>query len=183
MIQIALTTNATEIVRRLKVMPERMLAALKSAADDRNLATVGYIQGSLLTGQVLRVRTNRLRSSIRTVQAYISGNAVMSGIGTNVVYAGIHEFGGTIRRTTKPGAVRLRTDAGGQLLRGTTGGAIFAKASHKRARSVSYSGGHDYTITMPERSYIRRGIRENAEKYTRAFSNAIVRTWNGGTAA
>lgn len=79
-------------------------------------------------------------------------------IGTNKVYAAIHQFGGKIERGAAGGTVRLRTDAKGQLLRQGDKGraanlAVFAGAHHKRAVERSYS--HEgYDIDMPARPYL-----------------------------
>ncbi len=67
-------------------------------------------------------------------------------VGTNLIYAPIHQFGGEIKRT---GTVHLRTRRNGQLYkRGNL--ATFARKSHKLAveRPVSY------TIHIPARPYL-----------------------------
>ena len=62
----------------------------------------------------------------------------------------IHEFGATIHRVVKPGAVKLRTNARGELeRRGNL--AIFAGPLHKRFRTVAYEGGNEYEIRIPRR--------------------------------
>ena len=77
-------------------------------------------------------------------------------VGTNKVYAAIHQFGGEIDRAGRSGSLRLRTGAKGQLLRGKTGGAIFARASHKRGVERSFSiGGHK--IRIPPRPFLKLG--------------------------
>jgi phage gpG-like protein len=186
MISITINSNAQEILGRVKSLRERNIGvAIKTALDATNEETVGYIQERYMTGprpEKLGVITNRLRRSVRRSAAQIVGESVLSSIGSNVEYAAIHEFGGTIRRVTKPGKVRLRTDAGGNLQRNYRGGAIFATAKHKRAREVSYSGGKSYEIVMPERSFIRRGIEDRAPVYTQRISSAIQLAWNGGAA-
>ena len=78
------------------------------------------------------------------------GSALTVGSGWNLL--GIHEFGAMIHRTVKPGAVKLRTDARGELLhREGTNLAIFASPLHKRYRSVAFEGGKEYTIRIPRR--------------------------------
>lgn len=55
----------------------------------------GYIKKNKLSGQVLKVRSGRLRSSI-TNRVFLSGKDLAGQVGTNVVYAKIHEIGGTL---------------------------------------------------------------------------------------
>jgi phage gpG-like protein len=182
MISITVNSNAQAILGRVKSLRERGLGiAIKTALDATNEETVGVIQEQYLTGprpEKLGVITNRLRRSIRRSAAQIVGESVLSSIGTNVEYAAIHEFGGTIRRVTKPGTVRLRTDARGELQRNSRGGAIFASRKLKRARTVAYQGGQSYQIEIPERSFIRRGLEDQAPAYTARLSAAIVQAWN-----
>lgn len=80
-------------------------------------------------------------------------------VGTNVRYAAIHQFGGTIERPAYSKQVRHRTDAKGNLLR--TGmfkgkGLVFAKNSHKRAVTRWFEVGA-HSITIPARPYLPFG--------------------------
>lgn len=79
-------------------------------------------------------------------------------VGTNAPYGARHQFGGTFKQSLKPGKVRLRTDARGNLLRqGEEGNAarlaVFAKRKHKRAVERSYAG-RDYNVTTPARPWL-----------------------------
>ncbi len=81
-----------------------------------------------------------------------------AAVGTNVRYAAIHQFGGEITRAAHSGWVRLRTDARGNLIRQGTEGraarlAVFAKDSHKRARTVRYTSGEGKT-KIPARPFL-----------------------------
>nr|WP_306441232.1 phage virion morphogenesis protein [Methyloversatilis sp. XJ19-13] len=78
-----------------------------------------------------------------------------ASIGSNVAYAAIHQFGGTINRAPYSSSVRLRTDAKGKLLRQSTNSklAVFAKDSHRRAVSRRYTVGA-YGITIPARPFL-----------------------------
>jgi len=59
----------------------------------------GYIVKKKLSGQVLKVRTNRLRSSIQT-EVTQQKDITIGKVGTNVKYGRIHELGGTIKAHT-----------------------------------------------------------------------------------
>lgn len=91
--------------------------------------------------------TGRLANSI--TPAFSADSAQ---IGTNVIYAAIHQFGGDIRRDPFAGSVRLRTDRKGNLLkRGNL--ATFAKKDHKQAVTRTFNSA-GFTIAMPARPYL-----------------------------
>lgn len=94
-------------------------------------------QHLFLTGQALKVRTGRLRSSIMTRKV----TDFDYGIGTNVKYARIHEFGGTIQipeiRPVNKKALRWI---------GPSGRVMFAR----RTRA--------HPVVMPRRSFIGAAI-------------------------
>lgn len=78
-----------------------------------------------------------------------------AAIGTNVVYAAIHQLGGDISRAPFSSWVRLREEKKGQLKRqaGYQNLAVFAKDSHKRARTVRYTS-DGFNIHIPARPYL-----------------------------
>lgn len=76
-------------------------------------------------------------------------------IGSNAVYAAIHQFGGTIDKAAFSSWGALRTDRHGQLLRqkGHKNLAVFAKAGHKRVKSIRYTVSA-HQIRIPARPYL-----------------------------
>ncbi len=71
-------------------------------------------------------------------------------VGTNVPYAAIHQFGGTVQHAARSLRVRLRT------VKGRT---RFAKDSHKRARTV-WGTANAWSVTIPPRPMLPiRGAR------------------------
>ena len=56
----------------------------------------GYIVSKKLSGQLLKVRTNRLRGGI-VKEVEQRGNITIGKVGSNVKYARIHELGGVIK--------------------------------------------------------------------------------------
>lgn len=185
-IYVQLTPEAEALVRSLPSLPQRTLDALGRAMDKENQLTVAHIQRDYLSFPKsqkpvplgLRVQSNRLRASVRASKAVAVGQEITSGIGSNVGYAALHEFGATFTRTSKPGKVRLRTDRKGNLLRNARNGAVFAQRLHTRAREVSYAGGRTYSVTVPERAPVRRGIADRLADYSASLSIAIEQTLN-----
>lgn len=100
-------------------------------------------------GETLRLKGHLLGS--------ISHKADNSGAewGTNRVYGAIHQFGGKIDKRAFSWTLRLRTGAGGALLRQKDHAhlAVFAKATHKRVTERRYTVGA-HSINMPARPYL-----------------------------
>jgi len=106
-----------------------------------------------LSGEVLKVRTGRLRSSI-THEVRDVGGAVELVVGTNVVYARIHEFGGVIL----PKRARfLVFEVGGKK--------VFARK-----------------VTIPRRPYFEPALDESAPKMAKTFGEELERRLAGGAA-
>jgi phage gpG-like protein len=86
-------------------------AATKDSLISSSLTTgaillSGWVKRNRLTGprpNYLGVNTGRLRASITFSKAQRSGNVYSARIGTNVVYAPIHEFGLTVNKISKRG--------------------------------------------------------------------------------
>ncbi|MBU9377375.1 phage virion morphogenesis protein [Burkholderia multivorans] len=101
------------------------------------------------TGKILQ-RSGRLASSITPAH-----DAKTARVGTNVVYAAIHQFGGTIQRHPMSGYVRLRKDRNGMIMRQADHPhlAVFAKNSHKRVKIVKWTRSQGWTIKIPARPF------------------------------
>lgn len=189
-VTITFSPQAEKTLADVKAFPQAVVRAVIAALNDENGRTVAHVQRAYMsfpkheptTLEGLRAVSNRLRNSVSASKAQQSGsNTITSSIGSNVKYAAIHEFGGVIQRTVKPGSVRLRTTAAGELMRQSSGRlAVFAKKSHKRVEVVSFPGGKSYSITMPARAPIQRGIADRVEDYRSALSAAVLAAWTGG---
>lgn len=114
----------------------------------------------------LGVRTARLWQSVWQAPAKISGNTITASIGTNVKYAGAHEYGftGVVQvkahkrriiahdRYEKRGRGWTKTQSG---IRGTV-----------RA--------HSMRMHIPARAPFRRGIEDRIPNLQRALSGAVI---------
>ena len=188
-ISIPITDSARRALNGLD--PQHIRTSVARAMDAENQLTIAHISEARLSGKGpfpveehrLGVRSRTLVRSLRASKAVVSADQITSAIGTNVVYAGIHEFGGVISHAARAGRVRLRTDASGNLLRRGANGrlATFAKSSHKRAVERTFTtSGHD--VTMPARAPIFHGIQDRRENYGAAISGGITSALNGGAA-
>lgn len=163
-----LRARATNLRPAMVAIAEDMKAASDRAfATNSNPATGAHwadYRPSTLRARAKRGRSpnNMLRlsgwlaSSIHTVAG--DDYAV---VGTNVRYAAIHQFGGSIERAPWGGTVRLRTDRDGNLLRQGKGGrlAVFAKDSHKRAVVRRFETG-PYSVRIPARPFLGLGAHD-----------------------
>lgn len=130
-----------------------------------------YIQANKLSGQVLNVKTGALRAHIFTKVEENSG--VTTGTvfisPSQVPYAGVHEFGGTIKHP------------GGTAYSISSAGSRFIPNSDDRVgilRTLGYvTKAHD--IPMPERSYMRSGLKDFRDRILEALRAAVKRGVTG----
>lgn len=158
-VRIEISENAKEIVSGLKEFPRTMADAVAQAMNDQNDLTIGYISENKLRQRgptTLGVGSGRLRDSLRATRAAAGTTGVESSIGTNVKYAGAHEYG------TKPYTIRPRN---GRVLR------FLGRNGPVFARFVNHPG-------LPARRPIGSGIEERAQNYSEAISQAIEEAWS-----
>jgi phage gpG-like protein len=131
-----------QLIARLRVMPDGVRNGLARAVT--KLALEGErLSKQKTSGEVLKVRTGVLRSSINIGNTpYVTATGVMGQWGTNVRYAGVHEFG--FRGTVSVRAhLRQVTQVFGRPISAT---------QHVRA--------HSRRMNLPERSFLRSALKE-----------------------
>lgn len=134
--------EGAEAVRaRLLLAPNNVREAVRRAVE-QSAAAVTAGAKSKVSDDVLRVRTGKLRRSLH----YVMGGGIdtpSAVIGTNVEYAGIHEFGGK----TKAHVIEA-VNAKVLAFKTASGATAFAtRVQHPGSR-------------MPERSYLRSTLGE-----------------------
>lgn len=100
-IQFTIPREATELIARCRDR-SGLARALREEMNLQNQLVIGDTTKNRFTGKGpfpvaqhrLGVKTNRLRSSLRATKAVGAAENISSSIGTNVKYAGYHEFGG-----------------------------------------------------------------------------------------
>jgi phage gpG-like protein len=167
-----------QAVARFTSMPEKLRVELRIAVQRAAFLVQRHSKADKLSGQVLHVRTGRLRRSIhyRITEAV---ERVTGIVGTNVSYAKPHEYGFTgtvgvrehLRRSTVYAKVR-----GSALFDPQTG-----KMHLGRARIVELLGAehtvraHMRHMHMPERSFLRSALADEREAIKLEFQNAARR--------
>lgn len=115
------------------------------------------------------IRTGKLRNSIT-----LRYTPTTAQVGTNLVYAGIHQFGGKIDKAAQSRQVRHRTDARGNLLRTEMFGGkglVFAKAGHKRVAVRWFEQGA-HSIAISARPFLKL-TPENEQKVIGTVSDYL----------
>lgn len=173
--------NVAENTRRPRDLM-RMIAGTLESETEANFAAQGRPAWLGLSPRTLKKRgagakilqdTGRLAASVASRYG-----KDFASIGSNVAYAAIHQFGGTINRAPYSSSVRLRTDAKGKLLRQPTNSklAVFAKDSHKRALSRRYTVGA-YGITIPARPFLPATALGRLHPRTARAIESDVQAW------
>jgi len=159
-IQVEINGDAQEYLKTVS-NPAKVALALAGTMDRENQFTVGHIQKDYMSlpgdgptaPDGLRVKSNRLRGSLRASKARFGGDGIVSSIGSNVAYAGILEDGGT----TPP-----------HIIEAKNGKALFFNGIFRRR--VKHPGSR-----IEGRHYAENGIRDRLPDYTRAFGQTIAR--------
>ena len=193
MIKIALRADAAAVLEKTRAFPAIMSRVVADAIDRRNQFTVGYIVATKLTAagpKFLNRRTGRLGGSARATKAVIEGGTVTSSIGTNVEYAGLHEYGfkGTVSVAafTRKNPQADKFSRAGVTLTRRQASAFFSKDGRttragvlKISSAVSFVRAHQRKMNFPARAMFQTGIDEQLPLYTADISDAIIAAWEG----
>ena len=140
----------------LEAMPQRLRDALSSKANVLAAELQGRIQQKL-AGDVLNARTGALaRAIVTTIDDSSANVSVTIGASSDIKYAAIHEFGGTIPPH------QIVPDKARALAFAVGGKQAFAARVNLPA------------IAMPERSYLRSSLTEMAGEIRDGLSAAVV---------
>lgn len=140
-------------------MVESALLVLRIAAQGKIVR--GGAKGASPRAGVLTSRTGRLRSSLSLKSGGVDKSRLPRNIsvGSNVKYAGVHEFGGTVRTGASRVRAHTRTNAFGKNV------APFKVPAHSRkAHSKKY----------PKRAYLAPALDQASFK----FPDIFLKHWN-----
>jgi phage gpG-like protein len=159
-----------------------ILDTIRHEMDQQNHATIDHISEQRMRGNdgkpfapelhILGVRSSRLLKSLRASPATMSGARVTSAIGTNVVYAGMHEEGFEGEVTVAPHKRKKFTTqvfSAGYMRLGKR------KTVRRKVRGADISvGSHKRLMKIPARAPITTGIEERLDAIGDAVSDAII---------
>jgi len=142
-------------------------ADLKRTIGRLALELAKHIKRDKLSGQVLNVRTGRLRRSIHTV-VQSDATSIIGKVGTDVVYAAYHEFGFSGTETVRAHLRRAKDQM------------AFSRKMKKSAYISKQEGtinvrSHTRTVNYPERSFLRTALKD-MEPYIKEQIDSGLRT-------
>lgn len=146
--------GGTELVQRIGAFGPKIQGGLEKAIRRLTIELLAQVKAQKLSGQVLNVKTGRLRRSI-TQRIDGAGSASVTGtVGTNVAYGKVHEFGGpqTIRAHQ-----RMMTKAWGKPV--------------KEPRLISVRA---HIAKYPERSFLRSALADLEPKIKATLQGAVT---------
>jgi phage gpG-like protein len=132
--KITVDIRAEEFLARLKGAGERLHAVMVRVVTRLSIEIQAAVVSDKLSGQVLHTRTGTLRRSINRV-VFDEPGRILAQVGTNVVYARVHEYG-------FQGIQNVR----------------------EHARKGHIVRAHVRNVNMPERSFLRSTLREFEQK-------------------
>lgn len=164
-----------EVLSHLRGISEEAQKVLKSEVRSLAVMLAGYVKTDKLTGEVLHVRSGRLRRSI-TFRVQEDGSLVTGIVGTNVEYARAHEFGVdmfkavTVREYLRKTKASWR-EAGKIGWRGKNRLAIARDAS--MGGVVVHSFTRNQHIKLPERSFLRSALADLTPEIRQGLEAAV----------
>lgn len=166
--ELIVNVRSEAVQARLRNASKALQRSIRDTVEDLATEVQRAVKQDKLTGQVLHVRSGTLRRSINKEVRNQNGR-ISAIVGTNVEYAGIHEYGGTIlmkprERTTY---FKLRRD-------GTVGNRFVKKGRSDFSQTHAARSMGTY-ITMPERSFLRSTLSEFAPRITRDLREAVLK--------
>jgi phage gpG-like protein len=146
-VNVKVKIDKTKLDALLQSAPERLHEGVRSGLEEFLQDVQRTVVGEKLSGQVLHVRTGALRRSIQYAIEE-TGRGFLGKIGSNLVYAAIHEYGGIISARLRP--LKFKTDRGWVTI--PIGG----------------------WVVMPERSYLRTSLQEELPDFPDTMKKRIV---------
>lgn len=162
MIKLGITiTGEAAVINKFVTLSENASPALKRAMTRAAILLQRYVKQNKLSGRPgLNVQTGTLRRSIAYTVEEPQRGTIVATVGTNVKYAGVHEFGfkGVVsvrahmrqiksRNKSKYVPVRFNKNSTRIKLQQSESGVAFVKA-------------HARKMNIPERSFLRSSLRE-----------------------
>ena len=155
--QVTYSITSQSVTANFTSMNDKIRRELESTIRRLTLELTNNIKSGKLTGQVLKVRTGRLRNSIHN-KVNVSTNAVVGTVSTNVKYAAIHEYGFNGSENVK-GHLRKIKQAFGKSISPKT---IVINSFQRN-------------MVMPERSFMRTALNEMQARIRNEIDSAVNR--------
>jgi len=156
-VRLVVSVRQEALVAMLRGYPDRLVNRLVVVMNRLTLEIQSQVKGFKLSGQVLHTQTGTLRRSINREVRVVPG-MVEGTVGTNVEYAGAHEFGFSGRVTVRAHIRTIKLAFGRQL---------------KSPIEVSV-GSFSRSANLPERSFLRSTLTEWNDRAVAAIQQGAV---------
>lgn len=143
-----------EMVARLGRLGKAGQQSVKTSIQRLTLKLLAKVKADKLSGQVLNVRTGRLRRSINK-RVTVSGNGIFGVVGANVKYGRAHELGGPMMVKAH---LRMQRVAWGKKM--------------KEPRMVEVK---QHIVNYPQRSFLRSALHEMEPDIRSAMREALIK--------
>ena len=154
-----------ELMERLESMPAAVQEELKEVvvASAENLRS--HIVNEKLHGQVLHQRSGKLANSITVDGPVMDAETIYGRVFSSghVKYAAIHEYGGTFTLPGRP--LKLPSHL-----------------ARRKDGSMAMTG-TPYTVTTPERSFMRSSLADMRGEISKDLKDAIIRGFKKASAS
>lgn len=151
-----------ETIARLGKVSDKARPAVKQSIVNLTLRLLAKVKSEYLSGQVLNVRTGRLRRSINQ-RITESGSRIEGIVGTNVEYARVHELGFKGVVSVKAHARKIKQAWGKPL---------------KSAKVVQVAA-HTRNVDIPKRAFLLPALREMDDDARKEISAALNSIYKG----
>lgn len=159
--------QAEQLMARLHGTQDRLTESLRSAVLRLAITVQNSVKVDKLTGQVLHVRSGELRRSINQ-QLTQDAKGITASVGTNVVYARVHEYGYTGTVDVRAHARKLREASTVVLQKPANGRAfgIYQKRRGELTGGVANVRAHALKMNLPARSFLRSALKDHETTIT-----------------
>ena len=144
------------IIAKFKQSEAQAMPKLTARIQKVVLQLQAKVVRSKLSGQVLKVRSNNLRSSIHQAVT-VGGNKITGIVGTNVEYAAFHEYGFSGPQNIKEHLRTIKMAFGKRL---------------KKPKIVTVRA-HQRQVEYPEHSFLRSAMADMADEIRVAISEGV----------
>lgn len=148
------------LLDRIAEARDTVFLAIAEAVSRATIRIQADVVSNYLSGQVLKNRTGTLRRSINQ-EVKVEGYDVIGTVGTNVEYAAIHEYGGTIHHP------------GGTAYMATPDGLRFIRNDNPLSGRLPRTRAHD--IPIPQRAFLHPALEAGREPAVRDVRAAVER--------
>lgn len=160
-------TGGKQMVAQFQALPGKVKAQADATVDKLGLQLEREVKQNYLTGQVLKVRTDRLRGSIsrnhKDTRSHLetTPTSAYAIVGTNVEYAAVHEYGFDGNVTIKAHTRRAPARRGA------------AKRGKKAATGIANVRSFTRHMRMPKRAYLAPAFAAFKPKILAAFDQML----------